>query len=228
VTDPTSIAALSRLDVLIQEALPKLARANEATPLLTSTTPPITESEAAGFFRAIDAGLFELTGEGYCIPRTLRLSAGWTYPLLERRDSKVNQVSIWREWLTHAATAAVMHLDYGYSADDIGLDVDAFDLMVYTPINQPFIAVEVKKTTKELERLIVEMLALQEKPFALRRTPRLTNSEQKYRGLLALRPPYFLASAPELTRAFAVAYPTDSAYRVARLTEVERVPAADE
>jgi hypothetical protein len=65
------------------------------------------------------------------------------------------------EWLSHAAAAASMHLDYGYPCHDIALDVDAFDVLVYSPTNQPLIALEVKKAESEVDAMLTEMLALQ-------------------------------------------------------------------
>jgi hypothetical protein len=63
-------------------------------------------------------------------------------------------------WLTHAAAVASLHLDYGYPCDDIALDVDAFDILVYSRSNQPLIAVEAKKTEKELEAMLAGMKGL--------------------------------------------------------------------
>jgi hypothetical protein len=91
----------------------------------------------------------------------MRPSTGYCYPLLERPLKQVNRVRLWREWLTHAAAPAILHFDYGYPLHDIALDVDAFDVLVCSPSNQPLVAVEVKKTSKELDRMLEEMRALE-------------------------------------------------------------------
>jgi len=78
-------------------------------------------------------------------------------------------------------------------------------------------------------------------PFELRRVPRLSNSEQKARRLLALRPRFFVAIAPGHSRAFAVgtnedpvsaAKPskqalTNSSCRESRALIAETVPARE-
>jgi hypothetical protein len=64
------------------------------------------------------------------------------------------------------------------------------------------------------------------RPFELRYGPRLSNAEQKFRSLLALRPPYFLAVAPDVSRAFEVDYPVDWSLATLKLTPLKRIPSA--
>jgi hypothetical protein len=189
--------------------------------------PAITAEEADGFFRAIDAGLFELSEKGRCRPRRMRPSTGYCYPLLERPVKTENRVRLWREWLTHAAAPAILHLDYAYPLHDIALDVDAFDVLVYSPSNQPLVAVEVKKTSKELDKMLEEMRALEQPGWELKYDIRPSNAAQKFRSLLALRPVYFLAAAPAgVSQAYAVSYPDDRGIQTAELTAIERIPSA--
>ena len=56
--------------------------------------------------------------------------------------------------------------------------------------------------------------------------PPLSNAAKKYRGLLALRPKFFLAVAPGISRAYAVHYPDDRAVQTAELISIEGIPAA--
>jgi hypothetical protein len=64
------------------------------------------------------------------------------------------------------------------------------------------IAAEAKKSSKELDSMLAEMIGLHEQKWELRcNTPRLSNAAKKYRGLLALRPKFFLAVAPGVSRA---------------------------
>ena len=212
--------SVARLDAFIAAAIPaleaRLQRPLEYGPPKT----PIAEREAAGLFRSIDAGFFELEDDGLCIPRLMRPSTGFSYPLLSLPTRTSSTVTLWREWLTHASLPAVLHFDLGYPRYNIALDVDAFDALAFSTQNQPVIAVEAKKTVEELKKTVDEMTGLVQQPFKLRRAPRLSNSEQKARSLLALRPRFFLAVAPETSLAFAVRYPPDPAEATARLEPV--------
>jgi hypothetical protein len=220
VTDP----AIRRLADVIVQSLPALARPGEDPPEYVPPQSEITSEEARGFFRAIDAGFFELEKDGYCRPRSIRPSTGYCYPLLERPVRAANRVRLWREWLTHASVAASLHLDYGYPRHDIALDVDAFDILVYSPSNQPLIAIEVKKTVAELDAMLKEILALQGQRWELTCRVPLSNAAKKFRSLLALRPAFFLAVAPGVSRAYAVSYPDDRTVQTAELTTIERIP----
>jgi hypothetical protein len=191
----------------------------------------ITEEEARGFLRAVDAGVFEIGRYGHCYPRGMRPSISSPPGFLDWFDKRGGKVMVWREWLTHAATPLMLHEEYGYPLHDIALEVDggAFDVLVYSAFNQPFIAVEVKKRVKELDVLISNLHALEGKPFEVTFTKRLTNAEQKFRGLLSLRPVYFLGVAPTVPpRAFKVSYPSDPATQTAELVEIDNIPTAEE
>jgi hypothetical protein len=99
---------------------------------------------------------------------------------------------------------------------------------VYSPANQPLVAVEVKKNIAELNRLLAELHALEGEPFELSCGMRLSNSAKKFRSLLALRPTYLLAVAPTLQCAFAVSYAEDRRVHSAVLVEFSDIPAAGE
>lgn len=213
-------AALVRLDALIAAAIPALEARLQKPLEYRPPSIPITEGEAAGFFRSIDSGFFDVEEDGLCIPRTMRPSTGFSYPLLSLPMRASSTVALWREWLTHASLPAFLHFDLGYARHDIALDVDAFDALVFSVENQPLVAVEAKKTAIELQKTVSEVSQLVEQPFRLRRAPRLSNSEQKARSLLALRPRFFLAVAPGQSSAFAVRYPPDPASATARVEPV--------
>lgn len=221
-TDP----AIQRLEDLIQRSLPALARPGEDPPEYARSAVEVTPGEAQGFFRAIDAGLFVLERDAQCRPIGLR-AGYYCYPLLYRPLNAVNEVILWREWLTHAAAVASLHGDFHYPRYDIALDVDAFDVLVYSRLNQPLLAVEAKKTSKELDRMLAEINTLPRHTWELKcNAPRLSNAAKKYRGLLALRPEFFLAVAPGISRAYAVHYPDDRAVQRAELMPIEGIAAA--
>jgi hypothetical protein len=198
-------------------SLPALARPGEDAPEYLQPAVEITPEEAQGFFRAIDSRLFELEPDAQCRPVGLR-AGYYCYELLYRPLKAGSEVRLWREWLTHAGAVASLHLDYRYPRYEIALDVDAFDVLAYSPLNQPLLAVEAKKSSKELDRMLAEMSGLQ--------PPLLSNAAKKYRGLLALRPEFFLAVAPGISRAYAVHYPDDRAVQRAELIPIEGIPAA--
>ena len=226
-SSPASVEdPLRRLDELIVQVLPLLARPGLGPPTCRPPAEPITVGEASGFLRALDAGLFELGGNGLFRPRRMRPSNAFCYSLFNWYSKPENTVSLWREWLTHGAAPAILHLDHGYPLHDIALEVDAFDLLVYSPLNQPHIAVEVKKSQAELDRMLGKMHSLTQLrlPASYRR---LANYEQKYRGLLALRPSYFLALAPGISRCFEVCYPPDRTSASVSLQTIECLPDGD-
>lgn len=212
---------LWRLDQLIHRCLPALTRTGESPPDYSRPKRDVTPGEAMGFFRAIDRGFFDVEPDGRCRPLGLR-AGYYCYPLLYRPLRAENRVILWREWLTHAAVVASLHLDYRYPRRDIALDVDAFDALVYSPSNQPLIAVEAKKTAAELEKMLAELNAFQGRTWELRcDAPRLSNAAKKFRGLLALRPKYFLAVAPGDSYAYQIGYPKTE---TATLRAIDRIP----
>jgi hypothetical protein len=225
-TASSTDSAVRRLEDLIANCLPALAPPGGDPPEYQPPISSITSEEAQGFFRAIDAGIFDLSDKGRCRPRGMRPSTGYCYPLLERPDKAKNTVRLWREWLTHAAAPAALHLDDGYPLHDIALDVGAFDVLVYSPLNQPLVAVEVKKTSAELDAMLKAMRALERQRWELKYDARLSNAEQKFRSLLALRPEFFLAIAPGVERAYAVSYPDDRTIPTLELSAIERIPSA--
>jgi hypothetical protein len=225
-TSASTDSAVRRLEDLIAKCLPALAMPGDDSPEYLPQKTAITPDEARGFFRAIDAGLFELSAKGHCRPQRMRPSTGYCYPLLERPNKAENKVKLWREWLTHAAAPAILHLDYGYPLHDIALDLDAFDVVVFSPLNQPLVAVEVKKTSVELDAMLSEMSSFEEQGWELKYDTRPSNAAQKFRSLVALRPEFFLAVAPGASRAYAVTHPADRSVHTAKLTPIGRIPTA--
>jgi hypothetical protein len=88
------------------------------------------------------------------------------------------------------------------------------------------VAVEVKKTAEELDAMLKEMLALERQGWELKYNSRPSNAAQKFRSLLALRPEFFLALAPGVSRAYEVTYPDDRTIQTATLIATEQIPSA--
>lgn len=222
----TEGTATARLESLVRNCLGALAPTGGDPP--SYVHPEVTAEEATAFFRAIDSGLFVVEPDGQC--RSQGLRAGYyCYPLLYRPQNAVNAVILWREWLTHAGVAAALHLDYGYPVDDIALDVDAFDVLVYSRSNRVHLAVEAKKSTKELDAMLAAMKTLEGKPWLTQcNAPRLTNAAKKFRGLVALRPRFFLAVCPTMSHAYEVRCSRVAGGQTVEMAEIDAIPGAGE
>ena len=88
-----SVRAAS-LENLIERCVEALAKAGDAPAEYVPPKTPITAREAGGFFRAVDAGLFDLSEDGMCRPRRMRPSTGYCYPLFLWASKAENRVTI--------------------------------------------------------------------------------------------------------------------------------------
>jgi hypothetical protein len=218
---------VDRLGVLIRRRwLPAFVAANPGTSVDAYHESPVLPQEAAGFLRALDSGVLLMAedqeGRQTGLGRLPGYRAYYCYPLLYRPVKALPDVYLWREWLTHAAVAARLHLDFGYPKHVLALEEDAFDVVVHGRQNEPLIAVEVKKSAKELTQMVERLHVLSHGTFDPWCGEKLSNSDKKYRGLLALRPPFFWAVSPELEAVFDVTYSHDPSN--ALLIEREVVP----
>ena len=206
---PVNRDPVRRLDDFIQSCLPHRFAGRDVLAEYVQPARAVTREEAGAFFRAVDSGLFELQPDGYCKPHGFRPYG--CVQLLDPVAKGSNQVRLFREWLTHAAILAELVLDYHYDPDDIAIEVGAFDGLVYSRSNRPFIAVEAKSTEAELKAMLHEMCDLQAGVPDLPCGVHPSNAGKKFRSLLALRPRLFLAAAPGIRRAFAVDYINNTA-----------------
>jgi hypothetical protein len=220
----TAMDPLQRLDGLIRSCLPALAQPGRTPPTYVPPRSPITSEEASGFFDAIDHSptLFVLQPTGHCVPVGIRAQYR-RYELVYYKSKRKNEVQVFREWLTHAA--AVARLDLTYPRGNIVIDVDPFDIVVYADAGEPFLAVEAKKSRKELDNMLTDMGRFAERlRLGDNQSRPLSNAEKKVVGLLSLRPRFFLAVAPGVECAYAVTYREDVPEPTASLRLIERVP----
>ena len=137
-----------------------------------------------------------------------------------------NSVILWREWLTHAAAVASLHLDFHYPRYDIALDVDALDILVYSPSNQPLVG----RGEAELEAIGKDVGGGQHASEAGVRTP-VQRSATLERGEEV---PWSTRASPRVlpsSRSWDLtglcgAYPDDRAAQTAELISIEEIPAA--
>jgi hypothetical protein len=215
---------LERLHALIDSCLPALAQSGKAPPTYVPPRPPITPEEASGFFDAIDHSppVFVLQPTGHCVPVGIRAQYR-RYELLYYKSRARNEIQLFREWLTHAAWIA--RLDLIYPRSNIVVDVDPFDIVVYADAGEPFLAVEAKKSRKELDNMLTDMSRFGDRPLLRDNESRpLSNAERKMVGLLSLRPKFFLAVAPGVECAYAVSYREDGPRPIASLHRIDGVP----
>jgi hypothetical protein len=211
--------SLLRLRQLIEQRwLPAFVAANPGTRVdayqeVPKAGPPLLPEEAAGFLRALDEGVLRMVSDeegretGLC--RLPGYRAYYCYTVIGRPANSLPDVQLWREWLTHVAVAARLHLDYGYPKLSLAIEEDAFDIVVHGSHNEAFIAVEVKKRKLELDSMVARMHELSEQDFDPACGEKLGNWDKKYRGLLGLRVPIFWAVSPVNEYLFDVTYDED-------------------
>lgn len=171
----------------------------------------VSEEDARYFLLAFNAGLVEHCGGGNykcpqsaCIERFL-----WE----GRRASDPRRYTLSLEPVISVAGLARLHFDYGWPAELIATQSSdyALDLVAFLPgAPSEFIAGEVKKTRRELERL-VELMMLFGRDATAGLPPSAKQEERNaYKKIAALRsrqPPSFWALGPDgLSRVFKVNY----------------------
>jgi len=125
-------------------------------------------------------------------------------------------INLWLEPIITIAAMARLHLDYGWPIDCLGTQSKKyeFDIIAFKPddLNNEYIAGEVKKSSVEIDRLLMYMkeicvdgsLDCQSIPAAK------VNAHRKCLGLRRCRAPYFWALGPDNdSRLFKVEYHPD-------------------
>ena len=182
-----------------------------------------SDEEERSFLRAFDGGLAVLDEK-----------AGCTLPTLRRIPRPPTQVSslfgkkgrledafyvTWREYLFQIGCAAKAIFDLGWPADHVGLDPgdQTYDLGLYESASESaamVVAVEVKKTGKELARLLAEIEPLIGTVVGPRFRVRQRSDRNKYYALIDERPSWFWAICPQRSVCFRVVVTADAAFLV--------------
>lgn len=118
----------------------------------------VVEVDGEDFLGGLDAGLVTLVGRLYQAPRS---RAGEQFFWEHERSITPRPITLWLEPIITVAALARLHLDLGWPKELLGTQsVDwAFDVAAYReadPENE-HVAGEVKKTTREADRLIEMM-----------------------------------------------------------------------
>ena len=184
-------------------------------------------SDARDCMRAIDAGVVRDVGSG----RYLASQGKATEPLFWEgsRDAVPRPITLWLEPAITFAALARLHFDYNWPPELLGNQPTnwAFDLAAHDPMNpdQHRILGEVKKTSKEAENLVLDLVrACAENSSADIRK----NSAKKWKGLLLAKPPTLWIIGPAgYSRVFGCTYPSEGTVSLWETTNVAlRFPAA--
>jgi hypothetical protein len=119
----------------------------------------LTDQDAHDFLRALDSGVVMFADR-----QRLKMAHGLASETLfweGERKITPRPISLWLETVITVAAAGRLHLDYGWPAECLGMQSKggAFDLMAFKPpdfVNE-YVAVEVKKTSRELDRLLANL-----------------------------------------------------------------------
>jgi len=177
----------------------------------------ISASDAYDFLRAIDHNIITDTGGGrYRMPQSKAFEQlFWEH----EKNISPRPITLWLEPIITFATIARLHLDYGWPIEYIGTQSIKweFDVIAFQPADMvnEFIAGEVKKTSKEVDKLLSHMIEIGSNG-SLRNNDILEsrkNAHRKCLGLLRCKAPYFWAIGPDNdNRLFEISY---DEYRIA-------------
>jgi len=152
------------------------------------------DDEAAGFLRALDAGILKVSDLGRCLlPSIHRSGTKPTEPCLFGIRKETYVCLQWREYITQVGSLASLVLDYGWPTKLVALDPRnwVFDVAGFASEAATafmLVAGETKKTEKELSKLLGQLLAASESSLTLEQRGS-SDGDKKYRGLLKERPP---------------------------------------
>ena len=183
----------------------------------------ITEFDASNFMRALDSCLVKDLGGGrYLSERSSAFEQiFWSgSKLVEPRP-----LTLWVEPVITIGTIARLGLDYGWPAKSLCMQSKdwAFDFAVFkseSSVNE-YIAGEVKKTSKELDRLTNDLIEFGKLGLlqCTSEDSKTVNSFKKWLALLRCEAPLFWAVGPnDYTQLFNVQYNAD---HTATFTEVQ-------
>ncbi|CAG0954728.1 hypothetical protein GEOBC_00394 [Geobacteraceae bacterium] len=174
----------------------------------------VTVQDARDFMRALDHGIVTDTGGG-----RFRMPQSRATEVIFWEGSKTatpRPVTLWMEPVITIAAIARLHLDYGWPTDCLGTQSEKweFDLMAFKPLDlkNEHIAGEVKKSSKELDELLIHL-----NKFSAginldycSASPTEKNAHKKWMGLHRCHAPLFWAVGPGGdSRLFEVSYSSE-------------------
>lgn len=175
----------------------------------------VSEIDAADFIRAIDLKIVTDKGGGrYLAAKSAAIEV--IFWAGNRIDSP-RTISLWLEPIITIAAAARLHINYGWPKECIGLQSKrwGFDFVAYASAasDQEFIMGEVKKSGREVDKLISDLKALSTNPGItdISQLNVSNNSFKKWTELLSRRPKVVWVLGPAATGViFNISYPNEN------------------
>jgi len=160
----------------------------------------VTPLDARDFMRALDHKIvIDLGGCKFRMPRSRATEViFWE----GAKAATPRPITLWLEPVITIAAMARLHLDYGWPLDCLGTQSEKweFDVMVFKlqDLHNEYIAGEVKKTSKELDELLINMqLSCVEGTLDYCSASQARkNAHNKWLGLQRCRAPLFWALGP--------------------------------
>ena len=173
----------------------------------------ISEEDARYFLLAWQSGLIEHQGRGLYVAKQSSTKEQFFWE--GRRDERPKRFTLWLEPVITVGGLARLHFDFSWPSELIGSQSKdwAFDLVAVLPgRNGEYIAGEVKKSSREIDDLIILMEEYgrypdEEEPA---NSGKRRNAFKKVRALRARQAPLFWALGPNSdSRVFQVGYQDD-------------------
>ena len=160
----------------------------------------VTSRDVHDFMRAIDNDIVTDIGGGrYRMPQSKAIEVIFWEGSVAKTP---RPITLWLEPIITIAAIARLHLDYGWPKDCLGTQSEKweFDVIAFKPQNlqNEYIAGEVKKSSKELDELLINLRkSCAEGDLDLSTaTPVRINAHKKWLGLRRCQAPFFWAIGP--------------------------------
>ena len=160
----------------------------------------VSDFDANNFLRALDSGLVKDVGGGrYCCPK----SATFEQIFWEGKKSIIPRpITLWNEPIITIGTIARLGLDFGWREETLCMQTKdgAFDFAIFKEAcdQTEFVAGEVKKSEKEIDLLIADLIEFGEvgKTDCVNEPSKRMNSFKKWRALIERKAEFFWAVGP--------------------------------
>ena len=182
----------------------------------------VNDIDADNFLKGLEAGLVKLVGRLYRAPRS---HAGEQFFWEHEKGLKPRPITLWMEPIITVATLWKLHFELGWPKNSLGTQsIDgAFDVTTYVDANLPneYIACEVKKTTKEMDNLLITMRKFAILPVDGNVSDREKNAYRKVMALRNRQAPFFWAVGPGGNSiAFKLAYSDEGLTHLIQRSEI--------
>jgi hypothetical protein len=181
--------------------------------------PALGVEESKYFLLGLEAGLFLPDERGYAQSELLPPSGRDTRQKACQLFSPDPPPRLFRECVCQLSTASFLILQRGWLTSHILLEPDCqderdmsygIDIMVKSPLGQILVAVEVKRSAAELQKLITDLKACCKRGAHLKDDCGFPQNHPKYEFCASSKPAYFWAVAPDADVCLRMKYDDDS------------------